>query len=70
MNLVAAELLGGGAIIAFIMATWPDVPWSLVEYGGVAVMIAIPIVFFPFSCTLWLAWDLLFRPPEKGDVAA
>ena len=29
-----------GAIIAFIMATWPDVSWTVVEYGGVAVMIA------------------------------
>lgn len=69
VNLVAAELLGIGAIIAFIMATWPDVPWTLVEFGGVAVMIAIPIAFFPFSRTLWLAWDLLFRPSEKGDIA-
>jgi hypothetical protein len=30
--------------------------------------IVLPFLFFPFSRTLWLAWDLSFRPLEPGDV--
>jgi hypothetical protein len=29
--------------------------------------VAFPILLFPFSRTLWLAWDLSFRPREEGD---
>jgi len=29
--------------------------------------VLLPIAFFPFSRTLWLAWDLSFRPFEPGD---
>ena len=69
VNLVVAELLGVGAIVAFIIATWPDVPWTAVEYGAPVLIVLLPIVFFPFSRTLWLAWDLHFRPGEPGDIA-
>src|SRR6476659_5509907 len=28
----------------------------------------MPLLLFPFSRTLWLAWDLSFRPFEPGDI--
>ena len=67
VNLVAAELLGIGAIVVWIVATWPDVPWTAVQYGGPLIMIALPVLFYPFSRALWLAWDLYFRPAVLGD---
>jgi uncharacterized protein (DUF983 family) len=67
VNLVAAELLGVGAIIAWIIAMWPNVPWTAVQYTGPLIMIALPVVFYPFSRALWLAWDLYFRPAASGD---
>jgi uncharacterized protein (DUF983 family) len=67
VNLVAAELLGVGAIVVWIVATWPDVPWTALQYGGPLIMIALPILFYPFSRALWLAWDLYFRPAASGD---
>lgn len=62
VNFVAAELLVAGILIAFVLASWPDVPWTLVQYGGVGLAVLVPILFFPFSRVLWLAWDYCFRP--------
>ena len=67
VNLVAAELLGVGAIVTWIVATWPGVPWTAIQYVGPLVMIALPVLFYPFSRALWLAWDLHFRPAAPGD---
>ena len=67
VNLVAAELLGIGVIVVWIVASWPDVPWTAVQYAGPLIMIALPILFYPFSRALWLAWDVYFRPGAAGD---
>jgi len=32
-------------------------------------MVIAPLVFFPFSKTLFLAFDLLFRPAGSDDLA-
>ena len=39
-----------------------EVPWGVVQYGGVALAVLVPILFFPFSGVLWLTWDFMFRP--------
>lgn len=64
-NIAASELFGVGVLLAVAVATWPNPPWDLLMYGGVALMIAAPIVFYPFAKTLFLAFDLAFRP--QGD---
>jgi uncharacterized protein (DUF983 family) len=69
VNLVAAELLGIGAIVVWIIAAWPDVPWTALQYGGPLIMIALPVLFYPLSRALWLAWDLHFRPGAVEDAA-
>ena len=62
MNLVLAEFLVTGIVVAFVFATWPEVPWTLVQYGGAALALIFPFLFFPLSRVLWLAWDYCFRP--------
>ena len=64
-NLIFAELLGIGTAVAWIASTWPAVPWDAVQIGVPALMIAFPLALFPFSRTLWLAWDLVFRPASN-----
>lgn len=61
-NIIAAELLFAGIFIAVLALTWPSPPWALLQYGGAALMILAPIVFYPFSKTVFLAFDLIFRP--------
>lgn len=68
VNFVVAELLivAGGA--AFMVVTWPDVPWTALTWSLILLMIVAPIVFYPFAKTLWLAFDLIIRPVTWGDL--
>jgi hypothetical protein len=65
INLVFAE--GAAAVIALIILwrTWP----ATAVAQGMAIVLAVimPPLFYPFSRTLWLAFDLHFRPVEAGD---
>jgi uncharacterized protein (DUF983 family) len=67
INLVIAE--GSAAVIGIIVlwATWPQSTLAMVI--GASLAIGMPFLFYPFSRTLWLAWDLAFRPSEEGDDA-
>ena len=66
-NLIAAEAVFGVGLLLVIVWTWPNPPWQAMRRGGVALMIALPLLFLPFSRTLWLAFDLVFRPSVPGD---
>ena len=66
-NIIAAELLFALAAVAVLVATWPSPPWTALQWGGAALMITAPLVCYPFSKTLFLAFDLLFRPARPED---
>ena len=65
-NIVGAELVFAAIFVATLRLTWPTPPWDLLTYGGAALMILMPILFFPFSKTLFLAFDLIFRPAGQS----
>jgi uncharacterized protein (DUF983 family) len=67
-NIVAAELIFAALFVGVVLLTWPTPPWKLLQYGGIAVMVIAPIAFFPFSKTLFLAFDLLFRPAGRDEL--
>lgn len=66
-NIVAAELIWAAIFLGILLATWPSPPWDGLLYGGVAMMVILPFLFYPFSKTLFLAFDLVFRPPGPND---
>jgi uncharacterized protein (DUF983 family) len=66
-NIIAAELLFAAIAAGVVTATWPSPPWTWLQWGGAALMIAAPIVCYPFSKTLFLAFDLVFRPAQPED---
>jgi uncharacterized protein (DUF983 family) len=66
-NLVAAEIVAVGIAVVIIVASWPDVPWNGVWILSIVLAALMPVVFFPFARTLWLAWDLYFRPTGPLD---
>jgi len=68
-NIVAAELVFAAVFLGAVVLTWPTPPWKALEYVGIALMVVAPFVFFPFSKTLFLAFDLLFRPAGSDDLA-
>jgi uncharacterized protein (DUF983 family) len=55
-------LLGG------FLLTYPDVPAVPLLVASFGVAIVAPVLFFPFSKTIWLAIDLQIRPPADGEV--
>jgi hypothetical protein len=65
-NIVLSEGLAVLAVSVVLLATWPQVPWTAVWIGAVALMIAAPFLLFPLSRTMWLAFDLLFRPRHES----
>ncbi len=67
-NIIAAELIFAAVFLGIVVATWPDPPWTALQVGGVALMIAAPFLFFPFSKALFLAFDLLFRPATPDEL--
>jgi len=66
-NLIAAEIFFVVGLVFVVVFTWPHTPWNAIFWGGIALMILLPIVFLPFSRTVWLAFDLIFRPSVPGD---
>lgn len=66
-NIVAAELLWAAVVLAIGAATWPSPPWDLLLYGGGVLMLALPFLCYPFSKTIFLAFDLIFRPAEETE---
>lgn len=69
-NLMAVETVFCIWVVGFLLATWPDPPWGLFQDTTIILMVTFPVLFFPFSKTLFLAFDLLMRPPDDDDFKA
>lgn len=55
------------AVVVGFMLTTPDPPVLTLMIVAVTVAAIVPLVFFPWSRTLWSAIDLLMRPLEPSD---
>ncbi len=66
-NLVVAELIFVLALVAVLLSTWPNPPWDALWIGSMIGMVLCPLALYPFSKTLWLAFDLLFRPVQPKE---
>lgn len=51
-------------------STWPDPPMLAIAVGAGVAAIVTPIVFFPFTRTVWTAIDLAMRPLDYDDGVA
>jgi uncharacterized protein (DUF983 family) len=68
-NIVLAELFFAIVLLIVVIVMWPNVPWAGVEYSLVIAMVLAPIVLYPVSRLMWLALDLLLRPPDATEMA-
>ena len=66
-NIVAAELIFAAIFLGVLASTWPTPPWDQLLYGGLVLMVAVPFLFYPLAKTIFLAFDLVFRPPMPED---
>ena len=69
-NLLAVETVFSIWVPGFLWLTWPDPPWELFRITTILLMLVVPVAFFPYSKTLFLAFDLKVRPPTEEDFAA
>lgn len=67
VNLLVAELLCIGAVALLLVRTWPAPPWQWLQWGVPLLAVALPVLLYPFSRAIWLAFDLLFQPPRAEE---
>lgn len=53
----------GVGMIVWAIATWPDPPWGVMTIVGIGFNLIAPIVFYPYSKTLWVAMEITAHPP-------
>jgi len=59
-----------GLLVAWLAVTLPDVHVLPLTVAGVVVAVAVPILFFPFSKTIWVAVDLILHQVDPHDAAS
>ena len=67
-NIALAEALFALVLLTVLIVTWPNVPWAGLEYVLIIAMIVAPIVLYPVSRLMWLALDVLMRPPDEAEM--
>jgi uncharacterized protein (DUF983 family) len=69
VNLIVAELAVVAGLLLGMFLTWPDVPWRTLKWVLLPFVVITPLITHPFSKSLWLAIDLIYRPAEPADFA-
>lgn len=69
-NLMAVETIFAVWVTGVLYFTWPSPPWLFLQLTTLGLMLASPFLCFPFSKTLFLAFDLVVRPPSEEDFVA
>ncbi len=60
INTTVVGFLFAVLLVAFSAATVPDIPWVTLLALEVPLMALGPIIFYPYSKTLWVAIDRAF----------
>lgn len=53
----------GAGLVGAMVLTWPDPPWRQIGLAATGFTAIFPVVFYPWSKTLWVALDLTAHPP-------
>ena len=64
MGAYAVFLVGG------LVLFWPEPPYTVLLFGGMAIMALLPIVVYPWSKTLWWWFDTALLHPPGPDWSA
>jgi len=67
-NIAAAEIVMTMVLVSIVLRTWPAAPWGVLQYLAPAMMLVMPLAFYPFSKMLWVAMDLAMHPNAEPDV--
>src|SRR5258705_7204034 len=53
LNLVAVELLFALLLAGVFITTYPDTPWAPLQWGGLVLILAPPMLFYPPPQAVW-----------------
>ena len=65
LDLVVPLIIWFFSFFGILILSWPNPPWTLLQWGSVAFMVLFPLALYPVSHTLAIALDVLFRPPGR-----
>jgi hypothetical protein len=65
-NIIVTEFVFVALMVTAFVVTWPDSPVREMIIGAIIFNIAFPIFFYPFSKTVWMAFDVAFNPPPDS----
>jgi uncharacterized protein (DUF983 family) len=57
------------AMVVGFVRTSPDIPVLPFVLALGAVAVVVPVVIYPFTYTMWLAFDLAVHPPDAAELA-
>jgi uncharacterized protein (DUF983 family) len=60
LNLIVAEFIPVGLMIGLLI--WSDLNWVVLEAVLIPLAVGLPILFYPFARSLWMALDLALQP--------
>jgi hypothetical protein len=64
VNIAVTELVFGVVLVGGIVLWWPDVPWVPLTIAAIAINATVPVLFYPWSKTIWMAVDVLLHNME------
>jgi hypothetical protein len=67
VNFAVTEMAFAVVFAAGLAISWPDVPWGWLTVVAVAVNALVPLIFYPFSKTIWIALDVLLHRMDRQD---
>lgn len=56
------------AMAVGIVLTVPDIPALPLVIGLLALAVVMPVAIYPFTYTIWLAFDLAVHPPDRAEL--
>jgi uncharacterized protein (DUF983 family) len=63
-NIGLAEAAFVAVFLGVLAITWLNPPWQLLTWISGGLMVLLPLVFYPYSKTLFLGMHLLFHPAD------
>lgn len=65
-------MMGGfsfaASLLAFLMISWPTVPWTALTYGTPVLLLLWMVVLYPVSKVVWLTVDVMLRPVTAEEL--
>ena len=67
INMAATLIMFFGTIAIGVALTWPDVAWDGLFVATIAVALLVPVLFYPWSKSIWMATELSYHKLEERE---